>query len=140
MLVCALSLTACTKKSATIPVVKDSARDKFLGEWQVNESGGTGGPRQYSVSIAPSGDGASQEVVISKFYNIFTDNVAAYASNDTLYIPVQTVDGYTVFGSGYIGNSATYGTDGVITMSYQVISATTVLASYGYNGNPPSIW
>ena len=122
------------------------ARDKFTenGIYSVNEDGSLSPKAQYTTSIEP-GDKIN-EVRIKNFLNIFkNDDVIATVSHDTIWIAPQTINGYTVEGTGYITGKNPIGRhyyqDAIITFYYTSTNTTSgAVDHFGSNGAPPSDW
>lgn len=117
-------------------------RQKFLGNWMVNEKGSITNAAQYPISIEAANN--VTDVVIKNFYNYFQQNIKAYVVGDTLYIPNQQLEGKVVFGQGYIYSNVTYGQYGSISMAYEIVdTATNVPNDFGYYApdlSNPSAW
>ncbi len=75
------------------------SRNAFLGNWSASENGSETQGAQYPVSILESKQ-AVNDIIITNFLNHFTDPVNAYVINDSLFIPYQKLDGYTIQGNG----------------------------------------
>jgi hypothetical protein len=120
-------------------------RDKFKGQWNVNEDGSLSSPAQFTTSIE-SGVKIN-EVVIKNFQNVYkSENVVAIAYKDTLTIPAQTMsDGSVVQGMATIVDTNPlnqhYYQHAVMTMWYSVTSSTGQVNHYGTGGGSgPSLW
>lgn len=76
-------------------------RDKFVGTWLCTDSSYTDNSKiTYSVSVEKSGDGNT--VHINNFYKLGASTyVTAEVSGNSIVIPSQTDDDYTMSGSGY---------------------------------------
>ncbi len=119
-------------------------RDKFKGQWNVNEDGTLSSPAQYTTSIenGPIVD----QVIIKNFQNVYkSENVIAIAYKDTLTIPVQTmsngskIEGYaTIVDTNPLNQH--YYQHAVMTMFYKVTSSTGQVNEYGTGGSGPSLW
>lgn len=126
------------------------ARDKFIdnGIYSVNEDGSLSEKGQYTATIEP-GDKVN-EVRIKNFLNIFkNDDVIASVSHDTIWIAPQTINGYTVEGTGYITGKNPIGRhyyqDAIITFYYTKTDVSGgpndgAVDHFGSNGTPPSDW
>ncbi len=120
------------------------SRNKFIGNWTVNEKGSITLAAQYPVSIEPSQN--PTDVTIKNFYNYFLTPIkASIVGGDTIIIPNQQYEGKVIFGVGYIYSDVTYGQYGAIEMRYEIIdTATQKVNDFGYNaaidGSDPSIW
>jgi hypothetical protein len=94
-----LLLTACVEE--TNP---NNDREDFLGNWTCNEYEGDFAPQTYDVEVLPTGDG--NDVVIRGLYNQGTGfDVVASVSGNTIDIPTQNEDGFTIAGRGTINNN-----------------------------------
>ncbi len=112
----------CTTLSAT----------KFLGSWNVTEKGTNSDTSKYGLAIQ-SIPGSANKVLIRNFYNFFTLDVSGTIVADTLYIPVQQLDGKIVIGTGYISVGSSSQTDGQVSVRYEVIdTATQTINSFHY--------
>lgn len=114
-------------------------RDKFIGTYNVSETGTITGTNVYTTSIEAANDSSITDVKISNFYNKIRGYVIAYVNADTIYINKQVVDGDTVQGSGYLEQDAHYATHAKLTMRYMVKTGKTDYFGYDSTGNP-SIW
>jgi hypothetical protein len=120
-------------------------RDKFKGQWNVNEDGTLSSPAQFTASIE---DGAMiNQVVIKNFQNVFGgENVIGIAYKDTLTIPLQTMaDGSKIKGYATIVDTNPlnqhYYQHAVMTMYFEVTNpAGTIVNLYGSGGAGPSLW
>lgn len=118
------------------------SRDLFTGVYTVFEKGSAETAAQYTLSVV---NGATvTDVVIKNFNNSIVDPVSAYVSEDSLYIPTQTVDGKIITGNGVLTQSENYAQNATLTVRYQVVdSATMKVNDYGYNpadNSAPSLW
>ena len=91
----------------------------FLGDFQVGEECGTG---SYSYSSAISEGSASDEIAISNFYEVFSNNVIATADGYDITIEYQEPDGDGIFveGTGSMNED-----EDEITLSYTVSNSST---------------
>jgi hypothetical protein len=118
-------------------------RDKFLGIWNVTETGTATGARSYSLKIEK--DTFVTGVVIINMYNYFTP-IKGIIHLDTIIIPNQQKQGHVVVGTGYITTSKLYGENGSITVSYEVTdTATELVDDFGVytpliHSSTPSVW
>ncbi|GBL35273.1 hypothetical protein EMGBS15_08680 [Filimonas sp.] len=120
-------------------------RDKFKGQWNVNEDGTLSSPAQFTASIE-NGPMINQ-VVIKNFQNFYmSENVLAVAYKDTLTIPLQVMsDGSKIEGWATITDTNPlnqhYYQHAVMTMYYKVTSSDGLQVNqYGYGGSGPSLW
>lgn len=119
------------------------SRDKFLGVWQVVETGTITDIAHYTVSIAAPSDPNSSvsDVVITNFYNSIPVNVNAYVKGDTLYIPQETYNGNQVQGVGYLQQEGTlYAQHAQLTVYYSVTNGNNQVNDFGTQKGSPSIW
>jgi hypothetical protein len=96
------------------PLDPGDPRDKFLGEWKVNESCQRG---NYMSNIKAD-PGNSAQVLIENFGNPGPgyDDAVGLVSTNYIYVSSQTIgEGWTVSGKG------TYQTDGSISWDYTLI-------------------
>ncbi|MFT4062023.1 MAG: calcium-binding EGF-like domain-containing protein [Edaphocola sp.] len=118
-------------------------RDKFKGAWRVVETGTSGGPAQYAVSVE-NGTGIN-DVIIRNFYNKFDPVVTATVKGDTIYIASQQIqvgeDIMTVEGKGYAIPEAYYDLHGKLVLSYKVTSSDGSTNEFGVGtGTNFSVW
>lgn len=120
-------------------------RDKFKGQWNVNEDGSLSSPAQFTASIE-NGPTINQ-VIIKNFQNVFkSENVIATAYKDTLTIPLQTMsDGSQIEGWATIVDTNPlnqhYYQHAVMTMYFKVTSTIGSVNHYGTGGGAgPSLW
>ena len=143
----------CNTGSCTCPTgyegtnCESLSRDKFTGNWNVFEKGSASLAAQYPIHILPaSSDQLNTYVQIYNFYNhFFTGPILAYVDHETLYIPIQHIQGKIIYGQGTIYSSTTYGQYGGITMKYLVQDSVTLIKDdYGYEApldfSDPSQW
>ena len=120
-------------------------RDKFIGTWNVSESGTLTSGNAYTVSIEPYYDSAITSIIIKNFYNRShlnvgaNYNVVAYVKADTIYINQQVVDGDTIIGNGYLQPDAHYAEHGKLTMYYVVKNGQSDYFGFDSTGSP-SVW
>ena len=96
------------------PLDPSDPRDKFLGQWKVNESCQRG---NYMSNIKAD-PGNSAQVLIENFGNPGPgyDDAVGLVSTNYIYVSSQTIgEGWTVSGKG------TYQTDGSISWDYTLI-------------------
>jgi hypothetical protein len=113
-------------------------RDRFLGIWYVNEDGSWSNAAQYSVAI--EGEGEITKIKISPFNNQLRLDVIASVKGDTMTIPQQVVEGYTVEGMGVITDDLHYGEHGRMTVTYYIIDPNGVKNEFGTTDPNPSLW
>jgi hypothetical protein len=116
---------------------------KYLGNWNVLETGSTTNKALYSIEISQGSD--VNEIVISNFYNYFTTYVYAYVHLDTMFLRSQQYQGKLIYGGyGVMIPNTTYGNDNYLAVRYEIIdSATTRIDDFGvYAGDAsqPSQW
>ncbi|MCW3122385.1 MAG: hypothetical protein JWQ38_1877 [Flavipsychrobacter sp.] len=100
-----------------------AATAKFIRNWGANnETASVAEPANFPVSIS-EGDGVSG-VTINNLHNYFT-KVSATITRDSIVIPLQTIQGKTVVGAGYIFSSSAYGINNTISISYTVTDVVT---------------
>ncbi len=122
------------------PQCETLARKKFLGPWVVTETGSiTSESRQYTVSVE---DGPNlSEVRIKNFYNKVQQDVSAFVKGDTIVIPQQDVDNYSLQGSGWVEKEKYYGDNGSLVLRYKITNKTNGQKDdYGVDGGKPSLW
>ncbi len=119
-------------------------RDKFKGQWNVNEDGSLSSPSQFTASI--ENGPVINQVVIKNFQNFYkSESIIGIAYKDTLTIPSQTMsDGSKVEGSAFIVDTNPlnqhYYQHAVMTMNFKVTSSTGQINYYGASGAGPSLW
>ena len=125
------------------PTCEIISREVFFGNWQVFEKGSNTNTSQYGVTIEASAAGISN-VIISNFYNYFTQPVQAVVSKDTITIPNQEMQGKVIFGVGFMNHTTTGIADQALTLRYEVIdTATGTVNDFGYypaDGSNASSW
>jgi len=117
-------------------------RDKFLGVYQVVETGTITDISHYTVSINADPNNVTN-VTITNFYNSITTSVTGYVKGDSLYIPQKTYNNntLTVQGYGYIQQEGTtYAQHAQLTLYYSVVNAKGVVNDFGTAAGSPSIW
>jgi len=119
------------------------SRSKFLGSWKVVEKGSMTDTAKYTVSIDTVANQVPN-VYIGNFYNYFSAPVLGYVWGDTLYIPIQQMEGKMILGQGYISSNTIAGTNGEIILNYEIVdTATQKTNDFGYISSDlsaPSIW
>lgn len=91
--------TSCTPESEP-----NTDRDLFLGDWTCNEYEGDFAPQTYNVEILASG--AGKNVLVVGLYNQGSNFIlSGYVDGITLFINTQSVNGFTIGGSGNLSNS-----------------------------------
>ncbi len=114
-------------------------REKYRGVWTVFEDGTSTNPAQYQISFV-NGEGAT-DMKITNFYNRFAgDDINVRVKGDSLFIPQQDVNGYTIEGIGYLDWKEFYPDDGKLTVRYKIVNADGKTDDYGLNTGTPSIW
>jgi hypothetical protein len=99
LFIISLSLSSCDE---VLDLLSDDPRDAFVGTWGVSENNSLKSTEFYTVTIEKS-SGDSTLVFISNFYAIGNNtNVEATVSGGTITVPNQTVEGFTIQGSGDI--------------------------------------
>ena len=114
-------------------------RKKYEGVWTVFEDGTSTNPAQYEIKIV-NGQG-NTDMIISNFYNRFPGNqVNIRVKGDSLFIPQQTVNNYTIEGYGSLKWEDFYPEHGEMTLRYKVVSPEGKTDDFGMNTGQPSIW
>lgn len=114
-------------------------REKYRGVWTVFENGTVNDAAQYEITFV-NAEGAT-EMTINNFYNRFALNeVDVRVKGDTLIIPQQVVNNYTIEGIGYLEWEDFYPEHGKLTVRYKVTSPEGKTDDYGFNVGEPSIW
>jgi len=94
-----ISFSSCDE---VLDLLSDDPRDAFVGEWSVSENNSLKSTEFYSVTIEKSSNDSTR-VYISNFYAIGnTSSVEATVSGGTITVSNQTVEGFTIEGSGDI--------------------------------------
>lgn len=114
-------------------------RQRFGGIWYVNEDGTLSNAAQYSVAVEDVADDMTK-IKISTFNNQLRLNVIASVKGDTMTIPQQVVDGFTVEGRGILTDDLHYGEHGRMTVTYYIIDPNGVRNDFGTTENNPSLW
>lgn len=99
------------------------SRVKFLGTYDVSDSCSSSGSATYQITVAASGVSSEHaKVLISNFWDTFTNNVQATVNGNTITIPTQEPDndGFTVTGTGTINGTAI-----TVTVNFSVADGTT---------------
>jgi hypothetical protein len=73
----------------------------FLGNWTAYERNSALLTEQYPVSISQRST-AINDIAITNLLNAFTTPIDAYVVSDSLFIPYQQLQGYSIKGSGYL--------------------------------------
>ncbi len=110
-------------------------RNKFISSWTVTEKGTLSAQRQYSVQINSNFATGINTVQLSNFYDFYSFNyfINATVSGDSIYVPLQHLEGKIFVGAGYIHSDPTFGQYGAITMRYMVTdSITGHVDDFGY--------
>lgn len=114
-------------------------RVRYMGDWYVNEDGTQSNAAQYTVSIEP--DGEATHIKLTNFYNNLFSDVKATVKGDTMTIPQQVINNFTVEGWGVIADDPHYGEHGRMTVYYKVLDGNTGVTNYfGFGGGLPSKW
>lgn len=115
-------------------------RERFFGGWQVEEDGTVSSESLYPVTI--SAGEQMTDVIISNIYNqALGGDVKATVLGDTLTIPSQTVNGYTIKGYGILMDDLYYGQHGRMDVRYSVTNNTTgVNDNFGLDSGQVSRW
>lgn len=116
-------------------------RSKFIGAWNVTESGTMTTTEEYTLSVS---EGITINTVkIHNFNNHFGPGyeVSGYVSDDTLYIPKQYVDSMAVEGRGYLAPSQFYQEHGEMIVHYYVLdTAANTINDFGWDLGKPAEW
>jgi hypothetical protein len=117
-------------------------RDKYVGIWQVNETGTITNNAQFTVSVDTAQTGLATDLVINNFYNRYTTPVRATCyGNDSLLIPLQTVNHDQISGwATYRDVGSIYGQHGVLTVSFSVVNSSNVTDDFGTVNGSPAVW
>jgi hypothetical protein len=113
-------------------------RDRYKGIWYVTEDGTLSNAAQYAIAI--EGDAEMTQIKISTFNNQLRLNVKATVKGDTMVIPQQVVDGFTIEGNGVLKDSPHYGVHGEMTVKYYIIDPAGVRNDFGFADGVPSFW
>src|SRR5690606_16687441 len=115
-IVCAYEGNICTEGQCICasgyegPQCETISRKKFLGTWVVTEVGSVSDASTYSTTIQT---GVSlHEIKIENLWNFIETDVSAFVRKDTLIIPQQEIEGYTIVGEGYVEDDKYYGDNG----------------------------
>lgn len=121
------------------PQCETITRDRYLNTWVVTENGSITDAVQYSVSVEKGP--AIDELLVKNFYNHLIEQVSARVKGDTLYVPQQVVDHFTVIGHGYITDEKYYGKNGRIVLYYKVTdNLNGQTDDFGIDSGDPSLW
>ena len=100
--------------------------------------------RKEAIQIRQSSSAGISNVIISNFYNYFTQPVQAVINKDTITIPNQEMEGKVIFGVGFMNPTTTGIADQALTLRYEVIdTATGTVNDFGYypaDGSNASSW
>lgn len=119
-------------------------RDKFKGQWNVNEDGSLSTAAQFTTSI--ENGAVIDQVFIKNFQNVYkAESVIGIVFKDTLRIPMQVfADGSKVEGWASIVDTNPlnqhYYQHAVMTMYFKVTSPAGQVNEYGSGGAGPSLW
>jgi hypothetical protein len=92
---------------------------KYLGTWDVMETGSQSEEAQYTLTIDSMGGDVTKLKI--KGLNNMVFNVEAFVVKDTLHIPEQNVAGiYTVEGFGYLRHNSKYGETAEMLVQYYI--------------------
>ena len=75
------------------------SRNAFLGNWTAFKKDSVFLAEPYPVSIS-QGKPAANDITIANLLNAFTTPINGYVVNDSLFIPYQELQGYSIRGSG----------------------------------------
>lgn len=124
------------------PQCETKASEKFLGTWTVSEVGTYTRSVQYTINIDQGS--SPTEILIRNFYDKLTSPVKANIVGDTIKIPQQTVDSFTVTGRGVITRKyGTYQNHADMTVWYNVKEPNGRTNDFGttdYYNTKPSSW
>lgn len=116
------------------PNCETITRNKFVGGYQVHETGTITLERQYPIAIEQ--DAEVNYVNIKNLYNFFGNpSVRALVRGDSIFIPNQQILGKIIFGRGSITPAPTgFGTSSIITMRYEVVDSVNnnIVDDFGY--------
>jgi hypothetical protein len=79
-------------------------RDKFVGSWLCNETSTQNGNSSYTATISLN-SGNSSQIYINNFYGSL--KVYGVVANLNVTLPQQTVNSFTIHGSGTMGSNNT---------------------------------
>lgn len=114
-------------------------REKYRGVWTVFENGTSTQPAQYEITFR-NGVGAT-DMTISNFYNRFPGpDVNVRVKGDSLFIPQQTLNNYTIEGWGYLKWEGFYAKHGELTVYYKVINPEGKIDDFGLSSGEVSKW
>ncbi|XZF14220.1 hypothetical protein ACTHGU_20770 [Chitinophagaceae bacterium MMS25-I14] len=122
------------------PQCESVVRDKFTGVWNVLETGTISQAAQYTVSVENSTDDNKLAVVIRHFHNNLVDAVQASVLGDTLFIPQQTVNNYTLEGKGYLVPDKYYSQHAKLTLYYYITGPNGQKDDFGTQFGKPAMW
>lgn len=114
-------------------------RDKYVGTWTVFENGTYTSNAQYDISIK---SGATlTDLNITNFYNHIQSPVAVKINADSVFIPVQIVEGYEIQGWGVLDREAYYAKHGKMYIHYTIKNLENNLTDdFGLHTGETSIW
>ncbi|MCC6185677.1 MAG: calcium-binding EGF-like domain-containing protein [Chitinophagaceae bacterium] len=97
-------------------------RNKYVGDWSVDESGTISPRTNYLIAIENSliPGATPADVQITNMNNATFGRVNATVKNDTITIPLQTIDNKKIEGIGFLQNDTYYGLHGAITLRYKI--------------------
>lgn len=115
-------------------------RDRYKGTWQVAEDGTVSSEALYPVTI--ENGPLLTEIVIKSLYNhALGGDVRATVLGDTLTIPTQIINDYTVKGTGLLLDDIYYGKHGRLEVRYSVTNNVTgANDNFGLDSGQVSIW
>lgn len=115
-------------------------RDRYKGTWQVAEDGTVSSESLYPISIE-NGVEMTDLTIKSLYNNALGGNVKAKIKGDTLIIPSQIVNEYTIMGEGMLMDDLYYGQHGRLEVRYRVTNITTgVVDDFGLVNGQMSLW
>lgn len=113
-------------------------RNRFLGIWTVTEDGSISNAAQYPVAIE---EGPKiEDIRIKTFYNSLTTPVSAFVKGDTMYIPEQQINNFTLQGIGTITDDKYNGDHGKIIVNYSITDGAGNKDEFGFPGGESSVW
>jgi len=91
------SLTGCEQDEDTTPT---DIRYDYVGTWIATESNSKSSDATYTVKITVDGTNSSQ-VILENYMNLGSSvKVTAVVTETTITVPTQTIDSWTVAGTG----------------------------------------
>jgi hypothetical protein len=123
-------------------------RDKFLGQWQINEDGTLSSFDQYVSPVKEDPNLKINEIYLYNLQNKFLSPVKATIQKDSITIPKQIIAGNTIEGYGHITGTNSldqhYYQKATMTIWYYVIDPIGLRNEYGFpqdgKDGTPSIW